>query len=176
MENRERGSKRHWYAIYTHLKQENRAIKNLNLYGDVDVLYPQYKERYCNQFTGKPSYSAKSLFPRYIFARFDLERLYQKVIFTRGVSCVLCSNGRPTPVDDQVIDLLCKRLNEDGFIETDETLKPGDKVKIEAGPFKDFIGVFERGRSGDDRISILLQTIEYTAHALISRELVTKIN
>ena len=74
-----------WYALQTHSLQEERAAENLNAWG-VETFAPKYKERRSNQYTGRAVYFSRSLFPRYMFARFDAGRLLRKVWFTRGVS------------------------------------------------------------------------------------------
>ena len=94
-----------WYAVHTHSLQEERATENLNAWG-VETFAPKYKERRVNPYTGRPTYFTRSLFPRYVFARFEAGPMLRKVWFTRGVSQVVGFGDGPVPVEDEIIELI----------------------------------------------------------------------
>jgi transcriptional antiterminator RfaH len=164
-----------WYALQTHALQEDRAAENLNAWG-VETFAPKYKERRSNAYTGRPVYFTRSLFPRYIFARFDAARMLRKVWFTRGVAKVVGFGDGPSPVDDEIIELIKSRVGEDGFVQFDEELKRGDKVVIRDGPLTNLVGVFESDLEDGDRVLMLLTAISYQGHVTIERELLKKIS
>jgi transcriptional antiterminator RfaH len=164
-----------WYALQTHPLQEERATENLNAWG-VETFAPKYKERRSNAFTGRPVYFTRSLFPRYMFARFDAGRMLRKVWFTRGVSKVVGFGDGPTPVEDEIIELIKSRADKDGFVQFDEELKQGDKVVIRDGPLTNLVGIFERHLEDGDRVLMLLTAISYQGHVTIERELLKKIS
>lgn len=163
----------HWYVVHTHPKQEDRA--NSNLVGFLETLAPKLRVNKYNEFTGQVSRIAKPLFPGYIFSRFRFNELYHKIRFTRGVHSLICFNNEPTPVDDNIIDMIRARIGDDGFVKTADELKVGDEVRINDGRFENFCGVFERELPDMDRVSILLNTIRYQAHVVVDRHLVSKI-
>lgn len=163
----------HWYVVHTHPKQEDRA--NSNLVGFLETLAPKLRVNKYNEFTGQVSRIAKPLFPGYIFSRFRFNELYHKIRFTRGVHSLICFNNEPTPVDDDIIDMIRARIGDDGFVKTADELKVGDEVRINDGRFENFCGVFERELPDMDRVSILLNTIRYQAHVVVDRHLVSKI-
>lgn len=164
----------HWYAIYTKPKEEHRADQNLAAWG-VETLAPKILERRVNEFSGKPTYFTKPLFPRYIFARFDAERLMRKVHFTRGVHSVVRFNSEAVKVDDGVIALIRSRIREDGFVKLGEDLNVNDKVVIKNGVLRNFEGVFERRIKASDRIMILLTAISYQGRVSIEEQMVEKV-
>ncbi len=165
-----------WYAVHTLSFQEQRAAENLNAWG-VETFAPKYKERRVNPYTGRPVYFTRSLFPRYIFARFDAHRMLRKVWFTRGVSRVVGFDDGPIAVEDEIIELLTSRVDKDGFIQfNEEELKPGDKVVVREGPFANLVGIFERHVEDGDRVLMLLTAISYQSHVTIDRELLKKIS
>lgn len=164
-----------WYALQTHALQEERAAENLNAWG-VETFAPKYKERRSNQYTGRPVYFTRSLFPRYMFARFDAGRMLRKVWFTRGVAKVVGFGNGPSPVEDEIIELIKSRVGEDGFVQFNEELKRGDKVVISAGPLVTLEGIFERDLEDGDRVLLLLTAISYQGHVTIERELLKKIS
>ena len=162
-----------WYVVHTNPKQEDRADSNLRCWG-VETLHPKLKTRRVNEFTGVPTYITKPLFPRYIFARFDARRQLAKISFTRGVHHVVSFGGQPTPVEDEIIEIISARSDPNGFVKVGEDLKQGDKVVIKAGPLRDFEGVFERELNDNERISVLLTTISYQGRVVVKRELLER--
>jgi len=161
-----------WYVLHTHLKQEERANENLRSWG-VETLHARMKTRRYNKFTGAPTYVTQPLFPRYLFAKFNAEQL-PKIQFTRGVHNVVCFGDSPALVDQDIIDLIRARIDENGFVKENNELKPGDKVMISAGPLRNLMGIFEREMKGSDRITILLTAIEYQGRLVINREMVQR--
>lgn len=155
-----------WFAICTNLKQEERAYHNLQAAG-VECFNPKIKERRCNQFSGAITLITRPLFPRYVFGRFSVQRSLRQVRFTRGVLKVVSFNSKPTPIDDEVIELLKSRVGSDGFLNVGEALKPGDQVKIKDGPWKAFAGIVERNIQAGERVQILLTAIEYQGRLII---------
>jgi transcriptional antiterminator RfaH len=168
------GSVPQWYAVYTHRRQEERAYNNLQAW-NVETFAPRIKEARYNFVTGLPTFVVKLMFPRYLFARFRAEELLHKVGFTRGVKQVVNFGGSPTPIADEVIELLKSQTGPDGCVRIGEDLKAGDTVVIKDGLLKDFIAVFEREISGAERVRLLLSTVNYQGHVELDRELVRKV-
>lgn len=164
-----------WYVLHTNAKQEERTASNLNAWG-VETLYPKLRISKANQFTGKLTPLVKPLFPGYIFSRFKFDELYHKVRYTRGVHSLVCFNGTPTPVDDEIINLIQSRMGSDGFVKPLDELKAGDKVVINDGRFQTLCGVFEHEMEDADRVSILLNTVSFQAHVVVDRALVKKVS
>jgi transcriptional antiterminator RfaH len=163
-----------WYAIHTNAGQEGRADSNLIAWG-VETFAPKLRESRHNQYTGDQTHIIKSLFPRYIFAKFKVDILLHKVRFTRGVHNVVSFGDRPTPVDDEVIAIIKSRILKDGFVRIGEELSLGDQVMVKDGPLSGVIGMLEKKTRGADRVTILLTTVSYQSRVIIERELVKKV-
>ncbi len=164
-----------WYAIHTKPKQEDRAECNLRAW-HVETFAPKIRACRTNQYTGKATYVTKPLFPRYIFSRFVAGTLLHKVSFTRGVQGVVCIDGWPSRVDDEIIEMIQSRKDSDGFIRIGEELCHGDKVMISEGPLRNFSGVFEGKLKDEERASILLTTVSYQNRVLIELGALKKIS
>ena len=162
-----------WYVLRTHVRQEERANENLRSWG-VETLHAKMRTRRYNQFTGAPTHLTQPLFPRYLFAKFNAREQLPKIRFTRGVHNVVSFGENPAPVDDDIIDIIRSRIDENGFVKADDELKPGDKVVISAGPLRNLVGIFERKVKGSDRITILLTAIEYQGRLVVDRGLVQR--
>jgi transcription elongation factor/antiterminator RfaH len=164
-----------WYLVQTHPRQEDRAESNLKSFG-IETLAPRFKDHRRNFYTGDVTLHAMPLFPRYIFAKFIANDLYQKIRYTRGIRRLVSFGDSPTVVDEGIIATIQSRIGEDGFARIDEDLKPGDKVIIRDGPLRTFSGIFEREMNSMDRVRILLVTVSYQAHVEIERGMVKKIS
>ena len=162
-----------WYVIHTHPKQEERTNSNLQAFG-LETLSPKLLVNKYNQFTGQRTRVVKPLFPGYIFSRFGFEQWYHRIRFTRGVHSLICFNNSPTPLDDEIVNLVRSRIGSDGFVKTGEDFKLGDQVVINDGRFQNLCGIFERELPDADRVRILLSTIGFQAHVVVDRNLVSK--
>jgi transcription elongation factor/antiterminator RfaH len=163
-----------WYVIHTHPLQEERTDNNLRAWG-LETFNPKLRVKRFDQ-AGRPVHVTKPLFPLYIFARFNADRLLGKVNFTRGVRRVVSFGGWLAPIDEQVIDLMRSKVGEDGFIKIGEDLKAGDNVVVKDGPLEGFSGMFERKLKGSDRVRIMLTTIGYQGHMELEREQLKKVS
>lgn len=163
-----------WYVVHTHPKQEERTAINLQSWG-METLSPKLQVSRCNEFSGRVTRLVKPMFPSYIFARFKFAESLHRVRFTRGVTNVVTFNDKPTPVEDEIVNLIRARIGADGFVKTSEDLKAGDEVVINHGRFHNFCGVFEREMQDTDRVRILLNTVSFQAHVVVDKVLVTRV-
>jgi transcriptional antiterminator RfaH len=155
-----------WYAVRTKPRQEGRAAKNLAAWG-IETFAPRLAP-------GKNEWEWKSFFPGYIFARLNANQLGYKIQFTRGVAEIVSVRGMPAAIDDEVIEAIRRRADKDGVVRLFESLRPGDRLLIQAGPLKNFIGVFQGDLAPRERIRILLKTV--SAHVVeVSRLDVSKL-
>ena len=164
-----------WYVVHTHPKQEERTNSNLQAWG-LETLNPKLRVKKYNEFTGHVTRIAKPLFPGYIFTRFKFYDMYHRIRFARGVHSLICFNNKPTPLDEEVVQLIRSRIGSDGFVKTAQDLKAGDEVIINEGRFQNLCGVFERELPDADRVSILLSTIGFQAHVVVDKSLVSKVS
>lgn len=164
-----------WYVVRVCPKQEERANANLLAWG-LETFNPKAKERRLHPFTDEPLYVTKPLFPGYIFARFSAEALLGKVCYTRGVQTVVSFGERPTPVDDDVIELFQMNVGEDGLIRLGEGFKQGDKVKIRGGTFDSLVGIFKGEIKATERVVILFETLRYQGQVEVERRLIEKVS
>lgn len=162
-----------WYAIRTHPRQEDRASENLSAQG-FETVSPKIKQCRYNQFSGAPTYTTTPLFPRYIFAHFQASAALAKIRFTRGVQNVVGYGNQPASLDEELITIIKSRMREDGLVKIGEEFNPGDEVRIKNGPFKDFIGIFERSMGSSNRVMIMLNTINFQGRVCIEGTRITK--
>lgn len=160
-----------WYVLWTHPRQEDRAASNLRAW-EVETLNPKFRQTRYDEHKRIVCHAIKCLFPRYIFAYFEANNLLHKVRFTRGVQNVLSFGGVPTPVGQDVIDMIRNRHQPDGLVRMGRQPGLGDEVRIKHGLFSNFVGIFEREIQDSDRVSILLKTVSYQARVEIDKTLI----
>jgi transcriptional antiterminator RfaH len=175
MEGEEAAEALGWYAINSHPNQEERANSNLIAW-NVETFSPKVKKPRLNIYTQLRTYESRPLFPRYIFARFDVKSVLRKVLFTRGVRSVVSFGRVPAQINDGIIALIQSRVTEDGFVQYNKQLTMGDRVLIENGPLANLSGIFEREIGGTDRVLILLAAISYQGSAVIERRDIRRVS
>jgi transcriptional antiterminator RfaH len=166
-----------WFALCTNPKQEDRACSNLEAWG-VECFNPKIQKCQRNSFTGKGTFVTKPLFPRYVFSRFIARTSLHQISFTRGVNRVVSFNGKPVPIDDEVIAYFKARIGENGFLDLNsgEPFKLGDKIRIKSGPWRELVGVVERDLTASERVLVLMTSINYQGRLTVDKDIVEKLS
>ena len=160
-----------WFVVQTQVNGEAKAAQNLKQQG-YDVYLPRYLKR--RRHARKVDFTAKPLFPRYMFVAIDMAtQRWRSIQSTFGVSRLVCNGDEPAAVPEGVVDALKQREDENGFVRMD--LKPsfavGDKVRVLAGAFMDNAGLFH-GIADHDRVSILLDMLGRKVRVLLDADMV----
>jgi transcriptional antiterminator RfaH len=117
-----------------------------------------------------------SFFPCYVFAQLDLQRQdLTSVNWTPGLRRVVSFGGVPATVGDAFIDFIAERLEEINRQGWPSPFKPGDRVVITEGPFKDMIGIFARPSSAAKRVQILLDVLGRQTRCEVDQEWIKKL-
>ncbi|MBF0559374.1 MAG: hypothetical protein HQL08_11415 [Nitrospirae bacterium] len=160
-----------WYAIYTKPKQEDKVEETFRR-AAIEVFNPKLRRK--KLVRGKNEHVITPFFANYLFAKFDPLKQYHMIKYTRGVRGIVGNPGSPWPVSDDIINIIRSRMNEDGLIVITPDIEIGDRVEIMEGPFRGFMGIFEKEMKDSDRIIVLLNTIEYQARVNIDKEFLVK--
>ena len=96
------------------------------------------------------------VFPGYIFVVLNPERdRWRSINGTFGVARLVSAHQRPIPVPTGVVEALLASVDELGLVRFDRGLKPGQPVRVVAGPFAQFLGVLQR-LDAKGRVQVLL--------------------
>jgi transcriptional antiterminator RfaH len=148
-----------WYLVHTKPSREAVAQNNLERQG-FEVYYPRLRrrERWCKQ----PTERVTALFPRYLFLHLDEGcQSLRPVHSTIGVTSVVRFGFQYTVVPEAVIRELQTRADPDTGLHQltgAPRLARGANVRVCAGAFDGFEGIFER-MSGADRVVVLLSLL-----------------
>jgi transcriptional antiterminator RfaH len=144
-----------WYALRSKPKRESSVVALLER-TEVETYLPQVVVR---RERGK-SPVAVPFFPSYLFARFDpLGGEIRRVRYTRGVLQVVSFGDEPCPVPDDLILLMKERFTRTRQVEHAAAFRPGDRVVVTAGQFKDMEAVFDCQLSASGRVRVLIQLL-----------------
>jgi transcriptional antiterminator RfaH len=152
---------RRWYSVYSKPQKEKFAQFHLQLKG-VEVFLPQLE---------LPPSSLRArrvvpLFPSYLFVRIDVEcgeNAY--VVWSPGVKYLVSCNGVPASIDDNVIEFLKDRADQDGRITASSNLKRGQRVRVTGGPFEGLEAMIERPPDGRGRVKLLMNLLKREVQA-----------
>ncbi len=161
-----------WYVIQTKPKKEEGAKLYLSTKG-VEVFSPLI-ETFVPR-NGKINKGLKSLFPNYIFAKFELEKNYPLVRWARGVKKILGFGGYPVPISEEVIELIKKRTDENGIVKKTHHFVANDVVRIKTGLLRELCGIFDRWVSDSERVRVLLNLIGYQPAVEIHYSMIEKV-
>jgi transcriptional antiterminator RfaH len=147
-----------WYAVGTKPKQEQRVERNLTAW-NVETFHPRVLRPIPTRRGGRASQTLSPLFPGYIFARFVASRMLHKVRFTRGVLDVVRCGGEAAPVDDEIIEFIRCRQDENGHVRIGEWLDASAAPSAVDARLRSFAAIFERPHDERERVEILLDAV-----------------
>ncbi len=161
-----------WYIINTKPCQEEIAKVNLESQ-NVEVYLPLYKKKI--KKNKKKEEKIVPLFPGYLFARFDLDTMFHKVSYTRGVKKILFNRENVFTISDEVIEAI-KQREEDGVVKLvskNYEFKRGDRIIIDEGIFDGWEGVFYEETEDSERAVILLTNVKYSSKLIVPKKYIT---
>jgi transcriptional antiterminator RfaH len=143
----------HWYCLYTkpHQEQQVSAVFSQNA---IEVYLPllSCRKRLRGQHARQP------LFPCYLFARMDLEKVGTSLVrWTPGLRDLVRGADGPARVSPGIIQWIQEQLASG---ECERRLQPhfapGERVRITAGALRDLTAIFERRLTGSERAQVLV--------------------
>jgi transcriptional antiterminator RfaH len=156
-----------WYTVLTKPQHERVAELSLQKLG-VETFYPQLKQR--KVIRRRAEARIGPLFPRYLFARFQLDTHYRAVTYARGVRTIVAFGTLPATVEDEIIEGIRARLHDGYLTVPAPSFMPGATIRIQTGPLQGLAAVFVREMSDHERVVLLLRTLTYQARVVLPVE------
>ena len=155
-----------WYVAHTLPQRETTALAHLERQ-NFKTFLPRRQKTVRHARTLRNVLAP--VFPRYLFAAFDVEvDRWRSINGTTGVAGLLMGQERPIPVPDGVVETLLCAYDAEYGLQFAERMRPGDKVRLSAGPFADMLGVLER-LDGAGRVEVLLQIMNVGVRTRLPR-------
>jgi len=151
---------KHWYAVYSKPQKEEFAKRQLQLKG-IEVFLPKLILPECARRPRR----IVPLFPSYLFVRIDsvTEECFY-VMWSPGVKRLVCFNGVPAAIDDEIINFLMNHSDANGQIAASSNLRPGQRVRINGGPLDGLVGLIEEPPNARGRVKVLMQLLNREVH------------
>ena len=116
------------------------------------------------------------LFPGYVFMGTSSDSIpWKSINGTRGVSKAVTLDGVYRPVCAHIIEGLRGRCDNGGVVQSLRDIDVGDRVKIERGPFTDFICTIDNIED-NKRALVLIDLLHQQTRADVSLDDVSKID
>ncbi len=153
---------KHWYAIHTYSGYEEKVAESIRQRAEsldmkdkiFQVLVP--KEKMIEINNGKRKVVEKKIFQGYVLVNIKLsEDAWYIVRNTPGVTGFVGSGNEPSPVEDEEIEKIMKRMGKkDPKHKID--FKVGEVVGIIDGPFKGFDGTINEIDPAKGKLKVLV--------------------
>ena len=152
-----------WFCLRAQPKREHIAATCLRQISDVEVFCPRVRFR-------KPTnrglvWFIESMFPGYLFARFDYATLHRRIRQIPGVSGFVQFGDRLALLPDQLIGEIRIRTGANELMELNQGLEPGQNVQIIQGPFEGLEALVTRLITARERVEILIEWMGRSLHA-----------
>jgi transcriptional antiterminator RfaH len=161
-----------WYAIRAKPNREKEVEKRLTDL-DLEVFLPWMRQR--RRVGTRFNWVLVPLFPGYLFCRLDIVISGKAARYSPGVKDFLTFGNQIAEVGNDIIQGLRERC-PDGIAQIEPiTAKPGDKVRINEGPFSGLEAIFERPLKGSERVAVLLEILGRQTRIVLPSETIAKV-
>jgi transcriptional antiterminator RfaH len=143
-----------WFCLRSQQKHENLAARHLAQMDGVEAFNPRI--RFARPTRQGPVWITESLFPNYLFARFDWRKSLARVYYAPGVKHIVHFGTRWPTVPEEVIDELQSSLGPEDLHVISCEFQPGDCVRIAGGPFHGLKTVVSQVMPGHQRVAVLM--------------------
>ena len=165
-----------WYLIHSKNRQEHVAELNLRQLG-VETFCPRVNEGKWPR--SKALAEGEVLFPGYLFIRADMASQYRKITYAHGVLRVVQFGAAPAVVDEEIVNSIKERVHNGlvvlpkASLSSDQnSLQPGQIVRIHKGPLQGLKAIFEQELNGAQRVALLMKTVAFQGHVILDRNCV----
>jgi len=144
-----------WYVLRSHPQKENFLFTQVSTTG-IEVFYPRLRVRPANPRSRK----IIPYFPGYLFVFMDPAAMGISIFQWMPCSAgLVCFGGEPASVPEGFIQMLKQKMIAlaDPEKERGEIYKKGELVRVSAGPFAGYSGLFDHCVTGQQRVCILLR-------------------
>lgn len=150
----EMGSTVAWFCLRSQPKHEHIAAGHLRQIEGVEVFNPRI--RYSRPTRLRPVVVTESMFPNYLFARFDWQTLLNRVHYAPGVSGIVHFGCKWPTVPEAAIEEIRKVLGTEGVHVISNDIAPGDTVSVSGGVFHGLNAIVTQVMPGKERVMVLM--------------------
>ena len=153
-----------WYALHTYSGHENKVkayleslIESEDAQGAIEqVVVPT--EEVVELRGGKKTVTKKRFLPSYVLVRMEMTKdAWYLVTNVPGVTNFVGPARKPAPLRQEEVDRILGQIERRKDQEVEEIpFAVGDQVKVNDGPFKDFVGTVQEVNPEKRRLNIMV--------------------
>ena len=143
-----------WYCVRSQPKHEHVAAANLRRNLGLDIVSPRIRFRRAT--VRGAVWVTESVFPNYLFARFDRAETGRDVQHTFGVSGIVHFGLFCPTIPDHVVEDLRLLAGEGEIRVIEQDPQPGDEILMAGGVFHGLTAVVFRVMPAKQRVALLL--------------------
>lgn len=146
-----------WYVMHSKPNKEELLFEQLCI-RNIEAYYPSIKVNPVNPRSRK----RKPYFPGYLFVRVEQENITSSTLrWMPGALGLVDFGNDPAIVPDELVQAICEKVDRENNIRGNytDTLKTGDEVTIQSGPFTGYQAIFDSRIPGRERVRVLLQLL-----------------
>lgn len=147
----------YWYALRSKPRKEEVLWRQLRAQ-EFEVFFPRLRVRPVNPRSRK----LRPYFPGYMFVHVDLDAVGLSTFQWMPHAIGLVSfDNEPAIVPENLVIAIQKRVEEIAAVggEFFDGLKPGEPVRISAGPFEGYEAIFDTRIPGTERVRVLIKML-----------------
>jgi transcriptional antiterminator RfaH len=152
-----------WFCLRAQPKREHIAAACLRQMPEVEVFCPRV--RFQKSTSRGPVWFVESMFPGYLFARFDYMMFNRRIRQRPGVTGFVQFGDRLALLPDLLVSEIKDRTGEAEIVEVNQTLAPGQAVEVSQGPFQGLEALVSRVITAKQRVEILIEWMGRTLRA-----------
>jgi transcriptional antiterminator RfaH len=146
-----------WFCVHSHPKHEHIAAANLRTLLGLEVWNPRIA--FTRSTRRGPATVTESVFPGYIFVKFDLDLVLDQVRYTNGVASVVHFGSRYPTIAPAIIEQLKACFGGADLLAAQEEVTPGERLLITEGSFCGIEVVVLRALPSRRRVQVLLDML-----------------
>ena len=143
-----------WFCVRSQPRHERIAAAHLRRVEKLEVFNPRI--HFARITAHGAVWVTESLFPNYLFVRFDWKTSLPRVHYAPGVSGIVHFGSRWPMVADEAIEQMRRTLGPDDVHVIPKQLEPGQEVRIAGGPFHELKAIISQVMPGEHRVRVLL--------------------
>jgi transcriptional antiterminator RfaH len=152
-----------WFCLRAQPNREHIAAACLRQIPGVEVFCPRVRFR---KTTNRgPVWFVESMFPGYLFARFEYPAFHRRIRQRPGVSGFVQFGDRLALLTDQLISEIRIHTGANELVELNRGLEPGQNVRITQGPFQGVEALVTRLITARKRVEILVEWMGRSLYA-----------
>jgi transcriptional antiterminator RfaH len=155
-----------WFCVRSQPKREHIAAAHLRRLEGVEVFNPRLRIKKATR-RGVVTF-VESLFPNYLFARFDPQTAFNSVRYSPSVSTIVHFGERVAAVPDETIATLREEFGPEELLECERHVSEGDVVTIGEGPFLGMTARVLKVLTPHQRVEVLLEFLGRHTSAIVN--------